>query len=87
MYVKFKHICYRNKVISQCLLLRTVKRFNASVATNVLKQMNSKIGGDLYNIKFSSTIKPLTMLIGIDVCHSGPNSIVGFCASINKELS
>ena len=27
------------------------------------------------------------MLIGIDVCHSGPSSIVGFCASINKERS
>jgi len=28
-----------------------------------------------------------TMLIGIDVCHSGPQSIVGFCASINKNMS
>jgi len=28
-----------------------------------------------------------TMLIGIDVCHAGANSIVGFCASINKEMS
>ena len=27
------------------------------------------------------------MLIGIDVCHSGPNSIVGFCASINETKS
>lgn len=27
------------------------------------------------------------MLIGIDVCHAGPQSIVGFSASINKELS
>lgn len=28
-----------------------------------------------------------TMLIGIDVCHAGGNSIVGFAASINKEMS
>ena len=27
------------------------------------------------------------MLIGIDVCHAGPQSIVGFSASINKEMS
>lgn len=27
------------------------------------------------------------MLIGIDVCHSGPQSIVGFCATINREMS
>lgn len=27
------------------------------------------------------------MLIGIDVCHAGPRSTVGFSASINKQLS
>jgi hypothetical protein len=29
----------------------------------------------------------LTMLIGIDVCHAGPQSIVGFSASTNKQMS
>ena len=28
-----------------------------------------------------------TMLIGIDVCHAGPTSIVGFSASTNRELT
>jgi hypothetical protein len=28
-----------------------------------------------------------TMLIGIDVCHAGPQSVVGFAASTNKEMS
>lgn len=27
------------------------------------------------------------MLIGIDVCHAGGKSIVGFAASTNKEMS
>lgn len=27
------------------------------------------------------------MLLGIDVCHSGPQSVVGFCATINKWMS
>ena len=27
------------------------------------------------------------MLIGIDVCHAGPSSVVGFAASTNKEMS
>ena len=27
------------------------------------------------------------MLIGIDVCHAGPKSVVGFAASTNRELS
>lgn len=49
--------------------------------------MNSKLGGDLFNLKFSKEVAPKTMLMGIDVCHSGPSSIVGFCATINKEMS
>ena len=60
---------------------------NLSIATNVLRQMNSKLGGDLFNLSFPKELLPNTMLIGMDVCHSGPTSIVGFCASINKELS
>ena len=31
--------------------------------------------------------KMRTMLIGIDVCHEGKNSVVGFAASNNKEMS
>jgi hypothetical protein len=49
--------------------------------------MNSKMGGDLFNITFPKEILPRTMIMGIDVCHSGPNSIVGFCASINPQMS
>jgi hypothetical protein len=67
--------------------VRTAKKINLSVATNILRQMNSKLGGDLFHLKFAKELERNTMLIGIDVCHSGPTSIVGFCASINKELS
>jgi hypothetical protein len=50
--------------------------------------MNSKLGGDLFFIKFSDEVTSRkVMLLGIDVCHSGLNSNVGFCASINKEMS
>lgn len=50
--------------------------------------MNSKAGGDLYHLKFPEALnKKRTMLLGIDVCHAGPQSIVGFSASINKEMS
>ena len=27
------------------------------------------------------------MLVGIDVCHFGPKSIVGFCATLNNKFS
>ena len=39
-------------------------------------------------MKFPDIMKTKrTMLIGIDVCHSGPNSVVGVAASTNAELS
>ena len=61
---------------------------NISVASNVLKQINSKLGGDLFNLQFAKEISlSKTMLIGIDVCHAGRESIVGFCASVNKNMS
>ena len=41
-----------------------------------------------FNLKFPQVMENMqTMLIGIDVCHSGPNSIVGLACSINKEMS
>ena len=67
---------------------RNAEKFNLSKATNILKQINSKIGGDLFYMKFPEAMNDMrTMLIGIDVCHAGPQSIVGFAASTNKEMS
>ena len=47
------------------------------------------MGGDLYHLKFPDnvTAKKRTMLIGIDVCHAGPQSIVGIVASTNQPMS
>ena len=42
----------------------------------------------MYRLKFPEKLnKVRTMLIGIDVCHAGGNSIVGFAASVNKSMS
>ena len=86
-YPVYKTLCYDRSIASQCLLSKTARKFNHSIATNLLKQINSKLGGDLFTLKFGKDLQPRTMLIGIDVCHAGANSIVGFCASINKQLS
>ena len=68
--------------------MRNGFKFNLAKATNILRQINSKAGGDLYNLKFPEELhNKRTMLIGIDVCHAGPQSIVGFSASINCEMS
>ena len=59
-----------------------------SKASNILRQINSKIEGDLFYLKFPEAMDNMrTMLIGIDVCHAGPSSVVGFTASTNKEMS
>jgi hypothetical protein len=87
-YKSFKAVFYGYNCVSQCVQYKNFgKGMNLSVASNVLRQMNSKLGGDLYSLRFAKDLSPATMLIGIDVCHSGPNSIVGFCASINRERS
>jgi hypothetical protein len=84
-YKQIKHVCYSLNLISQCLTYKNFgKGMNLSVASNVLRQINSKLGGDLFNLKFAKELTGNTMLIGIDVCHSGPQSIVGFCASVNR---
>lgn len=73
---------------SQVITTRNGSKFNLSKATNILRQINSKVGGDLFELKFPDKFdRKRTMLIGIDVCHAGPNSIVGFSASTNKEMS
>ena len=82
-YNVFKNICYSRNVVSQVVNAKTCFKMNLSVASNVLRQVNSKLGGDLYNMEFPKEISANTMLIGIDVCHQGQKSIVGFCASIN----
>lgn len=88
LYKQYKSVCYSLNLVSQCIRYQNFgKGMNMSVASNVLRQMNSKLGGDLFNLKFAKELASPTMLIGIDVCHSGPNSIVGFCASVNKQRS
>ena len=87
-YPAYKEVFQSYQMPSQVVTVRNGRTFNLSKATNILRQINSKIGGDLFEMKFPESLaKKRTMLIGIDVCHSGPNSIVGFSASTNKEMS
>jgi hypothetical protein len=86
-YSDLKSELIKNKLLSQAIQYKTAKKINASIASNILKQMCSKLGGDLYHIQFSPEISPLTMLIGIDVCHKSSQSIVGFVCSIDKKMA
>jgi len=88
LYDKHKQLFKLYQIPSQVVTSRNGMKFNLSKASNVLKQINSKMGGDLFHLKLPDKMNSMkTMLIGIDVCHAGGNSIVGFAASTNKELS
>lgn len=87
-YPDHKLIFDKYQMPSQCITLRNAKSFNASKASNIIRQMNSKCRGDLFHMKFPDVVeKAKTMLIGIDVCHAGRQSVVGFAASTNDTMS
>ena len=88
LYEHHKQLYKLYQIPSQVVTARNGFKFNLSKASNILKQINSKMGGDLFHLKFPAKMDTMkTMLIGIDVCHAGGNSIVGFAASVNKEMS
>lgn len=87
-YRMYKELFAEFKIPSQVVTTRCGFKFNMSKASNILRQINSKINGDLFYLKFPAVLDTTrTMLIGIDVCHAGPKSVVGFAASTNRELS
>ena len=57
------------------------------LASELLKQLSAKAGGDLYHITLPKLKYKHTMLVGMDVCHYGYKSIVGFCATLNSNFS
>jgi hypothetical protein len=87
-YPAFKLLFDKYQLPSQVVTEFKSRSFNVSIASNIIRQMNSKVQGDLYNFKFPVVIEEAkTMLIGIDVCHAGRQSVVGFAASTNKAMS
>ena len=87
-YPMYKLTFDKYRMPSQVVTAKNARSFNASKASNIIRQMNSKSGGDLFEMQFPAVMKSLrTMLIGIDVCHAGSKSVVGFAASTNPALS
>lgn len=87
-YPAYKELMQKFRMPSQVITRQNANRFNLSKASNILRQVNSKMGGDLYTLKFPAKMDQMrTMLVGIDVCHAGAKSVVGFSASINSDMS
>jgi len=89
-YDKIKQVCcVKQPVPSQCILTSTLLKKNvASIIPKIMFQINCKLGGELWRVNIPL---PDTMVVGMDVCHDtgpkGGRSVVGFCASLNKDLT
>jgi len=59
---------------------------NDKIFLNILRQINAKLGGDLWRMSFHEEISKKTMLVGIDVCHKGRQSIIGFAATYDTHM-
>ena len=73
-------------VISQFVANRTIAKDNDRIFLNIIRQMNAKFGGDLWRMSFGNEISQQTMLVGIDVCHKGKQSTIGFCATYDPAM-
>ena len=75
-------------ILTQCFTRRTGKRLNLSVASNIMKQLNQKTGGEHIRVNLPKAVTAAkTMVIGIDVCHAGKHSVCGFAASTNTACT
>lgn len=75
-----------NPLISQFVTARTIEIDKERIFINIIRQINAKLGGDLWRMSFGPEISKKTMLVGIDVCHKGKQSIIGFCATYDPYM-
>lgn len=54
----YKEVLENYRMPSQVVTTRNAFKFNLSKASNILKQINSKIGGDLYNLQMPKALSP-----------------------------
>jgi len=94
LYDTVKQILILQKPVpSQCVLWNNISNPKGihSKATKIAVQLTSKLGGAPWTVNFA--IPPQTMIIGMDVYHSGElgikkkKSIVGFSASMDQSIS
>lgn len=87
-YTNLKGVFTDLNVMSQCIRRFTGQKMNMSVGSNIMKQINSKLGGESVRIKLPSFMEESRpMIVGIDVCHASKNSVVGFAASTNSSCT
>ena len=94
LYHQFKSFCFGDKPIpSQAVLVNSLdpKKIQ-SVASNIAKQINAKLGNALWTVDYAPLKLPekRIMVIGADVYHNTQNykeSVIGICASFNDSFT
>ncbi len=74
-------------IVSQCAYSDYKKMSNLPFASNLIRQLNAKMGGDLYAVELPKEIPKNTMFVGVDVCHCGRGSRVGFYSNTYTSLA
>mmetsp|Transcript_20688 Transcript_20688/g.18104 ORF Transcript_20688/g.18104 Transcript_20688/m.18104 type:complete len:98 (-) Transcript_20688:107-400(-) len=91
LYSSIKDFCLSILGIqSQFLLRQSLDKNHMSVCSKILIQMTAKCGYLPWHVKKTEGLPKNTMIIGADVFHRFDkklNSCVGFCASIDPEMS
>ena len=57
LYPQHKQLYRTYQIPSQIVTARNGAKFNLSKASNVLKQLESKMGGDLFHLKFPDKMR------------------------------
>lgn len=77
-----------NPKVTQVTLTSTLaKKGFASILTKILLQIASKVGNVPWAPRVPSSVPQRTMLVGIDSCKVGSHKVVGYCCTINKEMT
>lgn len=74
-------------VVSQCVYSDHKKMNSLVFSSNIIRQLNAKLGGDLYCVELPEEVPRNTMFVGIDVCHCARSSVVGFYSNAYTSLA
>jgi aubergine-like protein len=83
-YPPMKKFFEAKGIPSQCVKMGTAMKDSLSIASNILKQMNPKMGFNNYALQMPDGVSKKMMLIGIDVTHKPKKSIVGVVGSYDE---
>eukprot|EP01133_Synstelium_polycarpum_P002337 gene2337-2651_t len=78
------------KVLTQCVIAKTLARGKAQITSKIANQLMAKAGHHPWTISRESTGLRNIMAVGIDVGHNSDQrgrSVVGICASLNDEAT